>query len=103
VDIRTVVTAILLAVGCFLMVVACIGMVRFPDFYARCHPSGKGDTLGQMLVLVGLIIYEGFSLVSVKLLIIIAFIWIANPTATHWVMKAAYTAGLKPWQKSQSS
>jgi multicomponent Na+:H+ antiporter subunit G len=102
-DIRTIITAILLVLGCFLMAIAAIGVVRFPDFYARMHPAGKGDTLGQMLVLLGLVIYEGVSLVSVKLLIIIAFIYVANPTATHWVAKAAYVSGLKPWEKPQTA
>ncbi len=51
-------------------------------------------------MLSGLIVYEGFSLVSVKLLFIILFVFIANPTATHAVAKAAYLAGLKPWIKA---
>ncbi|MBE0446926.1 MAG: monovalent cation/H(+) antiporter subunit G [Actinobacteria bacterium] len=98
-DIRTIIAGILLALGCFFIVVAAIGVVRFPDFYSRMHPAGKSDTLGQSLVLSGIMIYEGFSLVSIKLLIIIVFIFIANPTATHAVAKAAYVAGVKPWQK----
>lgn len=97
--IRTIITGIFLAMGCFLIVVASIGVVRFPDFYSRMHPAGKADSLGQTLMLIGLIIYEGVSLVSIKLLLIIIFIFIANPTATHALAKAAYTAGVKPWTK----
>ncbi len=98
-DIRTVVTGVFLAIGCFFVVVASIGVVRFPDFYSRMHPAGKADTLGQMMILVGLMVYEGFTLTSVKLLFIILFIFIANPTATHAIANAAYTAGIKPWEK----
>ena len=98
-EFRTIVTGILLALGCFLIVVASIGIVRFPDFYSRIHPAGKSDTLGQLLVLSGLIVYEGLSMVSLKLLIIIIFIFIASPTATHALAKAAYVSGLKPWKK----
>ncbi len=100
-DIRTIITGILLALGCFLIVVASIGIVRFPDFYSRMHPAGKSDTLGQLLILLGLVVYEGFSFVSIKLLIIIIFIFIVNPTATHAVAKAAYVAGVKPWEKEE--
>ncbi len=100
-DIRSVITGILLFTGCFFIVVASIGIIRFPDFYSRMHPAGKSDTLGQLLILSGLIIYEGFSLVSIKLLIIIIFIFIANPTATHSVAKAAYMGGVKPWDKEE--
>jgi multicomponent Na+:H+ antiporter subunit G len=78
---------------------AAIGVVRFPDFYSRMHPAGKADTLGQGLVLFGMILYEGLTFVSLKLLLIIVFIFIANPTATHAIAKAAYIAGIKPWQK----
>ncbi len=100
-DIRTIITGIFLALGCFFIIVASIGIVRFPDFYSRMHPAGKSDTLGQMLILSGLMIHEGFTLVSVKLLAIIVFIFIVNPTATHALAKAAYLSGLKPWEKEK--
>ncbi len=98
-EIRTIITGVFLAIGCFFVVVSSIGIVRFPDFYSRMHPAGKADTLGQAMILIGLMIYEGFSLVSVKLLFIIIFIFIANPTATHALANAAYMAGIKPWEK----
>ncbi len=98
-DIRTIVSGVFLFTGCFFMFVASIGIIRFPDFYSRIHPAGKGDTMGQAMVLIGLMIYEGFSFVSLKLLIIVIFILIANPTATHALANAAYVAGLKPWKK----
>ena len=98
-EIRTILVGLFLAIGCFFIVVASIGIIRFPDFYSRMHPAGKADTLGQAMVLIGLMIYEGFSLVSVKLLIIVIFIFIVNPTAAHAITNAAYVVGLKPWQK----
>ncbi|MGQ9532175.1 MAG: monovalent cation/H(+) antiporter subunit G [Desulfotomaculales bacterium] len=101
VDLRTIVTAVLLATGCFLLIIAAIGVVRFPDFYSRMHPAGKGDTLGQALILLGLMVYEGFSFVSVKLFFIALFIFVANPTATHFIAKAAYLGGLKPWRRPE--
>ncbi len=101
-NITTIITGIFLTMGCFFSVVAAIGVVRFPDFYSRMHPAGKNDTLGQTLILTGLIIYEGFSFISIKLLLIIIFIFIVNPTATHAIAKAAYLAGVKPWEKKGS-
>ncbi len=98
-DIRSIITGVFLAIGCFLIIVGSIGVLRFPDFYTRIHPAGKTDTVGQAFVLFGLMIYEGVSFVSVKLLIIIVFIFIANPTATHFVAQAAHISGLKPWRK----
>jgi multicomponent Na+:H+ antiporter subunit G len=100
-EIRMIITGILLALGCFFIVISSIGIVRFPDFYSRIHPAGKTDTLGQMLILLGLMVYEGLSLVSLKLFIIIIFIFIANPTATHALAKAAYVSGIEPWKKEK--
>lgn len=96
-------SAILICAGAFFMLVAAIGVVRFPDFYTRCHPAGKTDTLGQGLVLIGLILHQGVDLIAVKLLLTFLFICIANPTATHAQMRAAYKAGLKPWTKDGAS
>ena len=101
-DARTIITAVLVALGCFLIIVASIGVVRFPDFFSRMHPAGKADSLGQALILIGLIVFEGFSLVSVKLLFIIVFIFIANPTTTHALANAAYVAGVKLWKKGEA-
>ena len=96
---RLVLTAVLLTFGCFMMLSAAIGLLRFPDFYSRIHPAGKADTLGILFILAGLVVHEGLSLVTLKLLIIMAFLLIASPTATHALGKAAHTAGLKPWKK----
>lgn len=99
-EITTLIAGFFIFVGVFFIVVAAVGIVRFPDFYSRIHPAGKCDTMGQAMVLAGLIIFEGFSLVSVKLLMIIVLIFIVNPTATHALANAALTVGLKPWEKN---
>ena len=100
---RPVLTAVLLAFGCFMMLSAAIGMVRFPDFYSRIHPASNADTLGILFILAGLAVHEGLSLVSLKLLIIMAFLFIASPTATHALAKAAHMAGLKHWKKDKDA
>jgi multicomponent Na+:H+ antiporter subunit G len=97
--ITQIIIGVFLFLGCFLVVVASIGIVRFPDFYSRLHPAGKTDSMGQALVLISLIIYEGFTLATIKMIIIILFIFIANPTATHALANAAHAGGVKPWKK----
>jgi len=99
--IRTVIAGVFIFSGCFFVLVAAVGIVRFPDFFSRIHPAGKTDTLGQALLFLGMLIYEGFTFVSIKILIIIAFLLVANPTATHAIANAAYAVGLKPWQKGE--
>ena len=100
-DIRTIICGVFLGIGCFFVIVTAIGIVRFPDFFSRLHPAGKTDTVGQALIFIGLMVYEGFSLVSVKLLIIMVFIFIASPTATHAVAQAAFLKGVIPWKKKE--
>ena len=94
---------VLLGAGLFFTFVGSIGLLRFPDFYTRLHATGKCDTLGGGLVILGLILYHFFEypetpLVPAKLLFLIIFVFIANPTATHALMKAAYKTGVKPWR-----
>ncbi len=100
-EIRTIIAGVFIFSGCFFVFVAAVGIVRFPDFFSRIHPAGKTDTLGQAMLLLGLLIYEGFTFVSIKLVIIIVFLLVANPTATHAIANAAYAVGLKPWQKGE--
>ena len=97
--ITNVLTVMLLLIGAFFMLAGTIGFVRFPDFYSRMHATGKCDTLGEGLMLVALIIYGGATFVSVKILFLIVFILLANPTSTHAIAKAAYDVGLEPWRK----
>ena len=97
-----------LAAGIFFMFTGIIGLLRLPDFYTRLHATGKCDTLGEVLIIAGLLLYHLFvyspgaelsvKLVPVKLLFLIIFIFLANPTATHAIMKAAYKTGVKPWK-----
>ena len=83
--------------GAFFLLVGGIGLIRLPDFYSRNHATGKSDTLGIMLVLLGLILLEGFSLNSAKLLFAFVFVFLTNPTGTHALTNAALHSGLKPW------
>jgi multicomponent Na+:H+ antiporter subunit G len=83
--------AIFLLGGLFFFAVGTIGILRFPDLFTRAHSAAKCDTLGAVLCLIALMIYSGFNYVSFKLLLVIIFLWITNPTATHLIAKAAYT------------
>jgi multicomponent Na+:H+ antiporter subunit G len=97
--IRTVFAFAFIILGAFFMLVGSIGLIRLPDFYARAHAQGKVDTLAIMLVIFGLVVYEGFTLNSVKLIFIIIFVALTNPTATNALTRAAYRFGLRPWFK----
>ncbi len=88
---------VILAAGSFFLLIGSIGLLRLPDFYSRCHATGKSDTLGVMLLVLGLVLVEGLTLNAVKLLLILTFVGLTNPTATHALARAAFQIGLKPW------
>ena len=85
----------LIAGGAF-CVVGAVGLVRMPDFYTRTHAASLIETLGAGLVLLGLLLQAGLTLVAVKLLIIGMLIFFASPTATHALAQAAMARGQKP-------
>ncbi|QGU96625.1 cation:proton antiporter [Clostridium bovifaecis] len=87
---RIVLSGIFISGGLFFFMVGTVGLLRFPDMFTRAHSAAKCDTLGAMLSLIALVIYNGLNIVSLKLMLIILFIWLTNPTATHLIAKARY-------------
>ncbi|MGW8161546.1 MAG: monovalent cation/H(+) antiporter subunit G [Desulfobulbales bacterium] len=98
---------LLVGSGLFFFFATTVGLLRFPDFYSRMHAAGKGDTLSSLLMLMGIALYEfhevSFAdiLVAIKILLIIVFIFLASPTATHAISDAGYESGAQPWQKKK--
>ena len=86
----------LLVAGSAFILIGTLGLVRLPDFYTRLHAAGITDTLGAELLLIAMMLQAGFSLITVKLIMISLFIFFTSPTATHAVANAARTMGLRP-------
>ncbi len=82
--------------GSFFAIVGAVGLVRFPDFWSRLHAVSVTDSAGVILLIVGMALQAGLTLVTVKLLLILAFLFITGPTSTHAVANAALVSGLKP-------
>ena len=94
---QDIIAIVLVLGGVFFLLVSSIGLIRLPDFYTRTHAVGKSDTLGIMLTLAGLAVYNGLELSTVKIVIIILFVMLANPTATHAIARAALQSGIRPF------
>ncbi len=82
--------------GGFFVLAGGIGVVRLPDVYTRSHAAGMTDTLGAGLILIGLMLQGGFTLITVKLILILVFIAFTSPTSTHALIHTAYASGLRP-------
>jgi multicomponent Na+:H+ antiporter subunit G len=87
---------LLLATGGIFCVIGGVGLIRMPDFYTRVHAASVTDTLGAGLILIGLMLQAGLTLVCVKLVMIGLLIFFTSPTATHALTRAALTRGLEP-------
>jgi multicomponent Na+:H+ antiporter subunit G len=96
----TVVAVVLIGAGTFFLGVSALGVIRFPDFYTRAHVVGKSETLGVMLVVAGLMAHEGAGPATLRLLFVLVFAMIANPTAIHALARAAQRTGVEPWRRS---
>ncbi|WP_305043814.1 monovalent cation/H(+) antiporter subunit G [Geoalkalibacter sp.] len=101
------IVALVLAAAVFFFAVGTLGILRFPDFYTRLHAAGKCDTLASMLALfaVALFTLQDWTfaelLVSLKILAIAGFVFIASPTACHAITRAALVLGVEPWERRE--
>ena len=86
---------IFLLLGSFLCITGGIGLFRFPDFYTRIHAAAVTD-LGAGLILIGLMLQAGWGLILAKLVMVLLFVLISSPVASHALAKAALHSGLKP-------
>ena len=87
---------VFLIVGGAFCLIGAVGLLRMPDFYTRMHAASIIDTLGAALILLGLLLQAGLTLIAVKLFMLAVLIFFTSPTATHALARAAMVRGLKP-------
>jgi multicomponent Na+:H+ antiporter subunit G len=78
--------------GVFFFICATIGVIRMPDPYNRAHAAGKGDSPGFLLSLFGVWLYwlTINPVESLKILVILLFMLLANPIAVHVILRFCY-------------
>ena len=77
----------LIVIGIMTMCVAVLGVFRFHYVLNRMHASAMGDSLGILLVILGLMILGGFQFGTLKLMLVIVFFWLAGPVSSHMIGK----------------
>lgn len=84
--------AALCLLGTFLIVLAGVGLVRFPDVFCRMHAAGKAGTLGVILVVLAAIVHFAGTDQGIWMRGVLAvfFQLLTAPTATHLLARAAY-------------
>jgi len=78
------------------MLIGGIGILRFPDVFTRMHAASITDTMGAGALLLGLTIQAGPTLVAVKLILILVFLFFTSPTSSFALAHAALSSGVEP-------
>ena len=85
--IRFLAGAVCMAAGLVFYIIQFIGVFRFKYVLNRMHAAAIGDALGCGLMLLGAVVFNGFTFPSVKILFLIVFLWMTSPVAAHMVVK----------------
>ncbi len=90
-------------IGIIAVLIGAFGLIRLPDVYSRIHAAGIIDTMGAACFLLAMICLAGWSLVTVKLVLIGVFLVFTSPVSGHAITQAAWSQGIKPKVKTKKS
>lgn len=85
----------IIILGLIFMALGVFGIFRFKDYFSRVLIGGKVDTVGFITILIGLILKNGFTYFSGKILLVLVLYIITNPIATHAITRSAHLSGYK--------
>lgn len=81
--VRLIVGGIFLIIGIVIFFTELFGVFRFQYVLNRMHAAAMGDTLGISSCLIGLMIFSGLNFTTLKMFLIIVFLWFASPVSSH--------------------
>ena len=92
-QINEIIGYVVIGIGIACVILGLLGIFRFKNFFPRILVSSKIDTVGTITVIFGLIIRNGISFFSGKMVLLLAVVLILNPLCTHMVARSAYLSG----------
>ena len=87
--------AVVLLCGLAIFVVEIFGIFHMRYVLNRMHAAAMGDTLGISISLVGLMIFSGFNFTTLKMVLIVVFLWLASPVSSHLIARLEVTTNRK--------
>lgn len=93
----------LMGSGLFFFMIGTLGLIRFPDALTRAHGAAKCDTLGALLCISGVLLRTGITSSGLKLVLIILFLWITNPSATHLIARGIHSHSISVADEKEES
>ena len=84
------VTAFLLIAACIFFIGEVIGVYRLGFIMNRVHAGGIGDTMALFCVCLGLGIASGPCFDTLKIAMILIFMWFTSPVSSHFIGQVEY-------------
>lgn len=83
--------------GTVLSLLSSFGILRLPDVYTRAHAGTKTITIGLLSILFGAFLYFWFTegIISVRLALVIIFVFLTAPVGGHLIARSAYRSGVR--------
>lgn len=82
-------SALLILSGCGFCIIGAFGLIKMPSFITRVHAASLIDSLGAILIILGLLLQAGFTLTAIKLILILLLLLVTGPTAIHALVNTA--------------
>ena len=89
--IRLILAIICMIMGLLMEMIAVFGIYKFKFVMNRMHAAAIGDTMALFLITVSLLIMNGFSLFSLKLIVTWGFLWMASAVSSHVLCRMEVT------------
>jgi multicomponent Na+:H+ antiporter subunit G len=86
---------IIIWIGIAFIAIGVFSIYRFKNFYPRILVASKIDTVGNITLMIGIVIKNGFTFFSLKVLLILIIMTVINPLSTHSVARSAYFSGYR--------
>ncbi|MDZ7291998.1 MAG: monovalent cation/H(+) antiporter subunit G [candidate division KSB1 bacterium] len=90
--------AFLLIAGSVFMLIAALGVLRFPDVFTRMHAAAKAASFGVGLILAAVAVNFGTAGIMIEAMLVIVFIFLTAPVSSHMIGRAAYFLNVPMWQ-----
>ena len=89
--IRFILSTVLTIGGLFVLISGVLGIFRFRNSLSRIHAAALFDTLGIVLMLLGVMVATGFEVAALKMLIVICILWMTSPVSSHLIGRMEIT------------
>ncbi len=99
--IKFIICAVLMIMGLIIFTISIIGNFKYAQILNRMQVASVADTSGVLLILLSLIIYNGFDILGIKLILVVILLWLANPVGSHFVSKSEVVSDEEINEKSE--